>query len=279
MSKVAIVTGANQGLGLALVRSLCQTWGDQGVVYLTARHQQRGEAAVQQLQTEELSPQFHLLDVTDEESVTSLAEFLKQEHGGVDLVISNAAARISPTIPPAQQVVQFIDTNNHGTHRVINAFMPLLNDGARFLIVASSFGSLRHLPKALHPKFTGSQLTLEAVEATMDEYAQLVEAGQAGQAGWPEWINIPSKIGQVAAMRVMARMMKDETERRDILINAVCPGLVDTAASRPWFADMSAAQTPDQAAVDVVWLATLPAGTKAPYGELTQHRQIIPFGG
>lgn len=279
MSKVAIVTGANQGLGLALVRNLCQTWGDEGVVYLTARNPQRGEAAVQQLQAEGLSPQFHLLDVTNDESVTTLAGFLKQQHGGVDLVVSNAAARISPTMPPAQQVAQFIDTNNHGTYRVINAFMPLLNDGARFLIVASSFGALQHLPKPLHPKFTGSQLTLEAIEAVMDEYVQLVEAERVVQAGWPEWINIPSKIGQVAAMRVMARMMKAEAARRDILINAVCPGLVDTAASRPWFADMSSAQSPDQAAVDVIWLATLPAGTKAPYGELIQHRRVIPFEG
>lgn len=279
MPKVAMVTGANQGLGLALVRRLCQIWGDQGVVYLTARHQQRGEIAVQQLQAEGLSPQFHLLDVTDDGSVASLAEFLKQQHGGVDVVISNAAARISPTIPPAQQVAQFIDTNNHGTYRLIKAFMPLLNDGARFLIVASSFGSLRHLPEPLHPKFNDSQLTLEAVEAVMAEYVHLVETGQAVQAGWPEWINIPSKIGQVAAMRVMARMMKEEAERRDILINAVCPGLVDTAASRPWFADMTSAQSPDQAAVDVVWLATLPAGTTAPYSELIRHRQTIPFEG
>ncbi|MCB0210392.1 MAG: SDR family NAD(P)-dependent oxidoreductase [Anaerolineae bacterium] len=277
MPNVAIVTGANQGLGLALVRNLCQTWGDQGIVYLTARDQQRGEAAVRQLQAEGLSPQFHVLDVTDDKSITAFAEFIEQQHGGVDVVISNAAARISPSIPPAQQVAPFIDTNNHGTYRIIKAFMPLLNDGARFLVVASSFGSLQHLPTPLHHKFTDSQLTLEAVEALMDEYAHLVQKGHAVQAGWPEWINIPSKIGQVAAMRVMARLLQDEAEQRDILINAVCPGLVDTAASRPWFTDMSAAQSPDQAAVDVIWLATLPAGTKKPYGELIQHRRVIPF--
>jgi carbonyl reductase 1 len=79
------------------------------------------------------------------------------------------------------------------------------------------------------------------------------------------------------AIRVIACLMRVETERRDILINAVCPGLVDTDASRPWFADMSRAQSPDQAAVDVVWLATLPEGTRAPYGELVQHRQVIPW--
>lgn len=277
MDKIAVVTGANQGLGLALVRRLCQQCGDQGVVYLTARDRQRGEAAVQQLKEEGLSPRFHQLDVTDDQSVTALTAFLKQQHGGVDIVISNAAARIARDIPAAQQVSQFIDTNNHGTYRIIKAFMPLLNEGARFLVVASSFGSLRYLPGHLHHNFDVERVTLDEIETVMDRYVALVEAGQAEEQGWPEWINIPSKIGQVASMKVMARMMCDTAERRDIVINAVCPGLVDTDASRPWFADMSSAQSPDQAAEGVVWLATLPAGTRTPYGELVQHRQIISF--
>lgn len=277
MNKVALVTGANQGLGLALVRGLCRQLGDQAAVYLTARDRGRGEAAVQQLQAEGLLPRFELLDVTSGQSVLALAMLLQERHGGVDIVISNAAARIVPELPAAQQVAQFIDTNNHGTYRMISAFTPLLSDGARFVVVASSFGSLRHMPGHLHHLFDAEQLTLEAIEETMDDYVRLVESGQAQAAGWPEWINIPSKVGQVAAMRVLARRMHEEARRRDIVINAACPGLVDTDASRPWFSDMSNAQSPDQAAGDLIWLATLPAGSIAPYGELVQHREVIPF--
>jgi carbonyl reductase 1 len=277
MSTVAVVTGANQGLGLALVRRLCRQLGPSGVVYLTARDADRGAAAVELLRAEGLEPQLQQLDVTDDRSVAELAAMLQRQHGGVDIVISNAAARIVPQVAPADQVAQFVDTNNHGTYRVIRALMPLLRDGARFLVVASSFGSLRNLSSQLHDRFDVEHLSLEAVEAVMDEYVQLLRSDQAAAAGWPEWINIPSKIGQVAAMKIMARMLRPVAEQRDILINAVCPGLVDTDASRPWFADMSRAQSPDQAAVDVVWLATLPAGTRAPYGELVQHRQIIPW--
>jgi NAD(P)-dependent dehydrogenase (short-subunit alcohol dehydrogenase family) len=277
MQKVAVVTGANQGLGLALVRGLCQQLGERGVVYLTARDRQRGLAAVQQLQSEGLAPELELLDVADDQSVRALAALLERRHGGVDIVIGNAAARIVPEVAAAQQVAQFINTNNHGTYRLITALTPLLRDGARFLVVASSFGSLRHLPSQLHHYFDVEHMTLEAVEAVMDMYVRLVESGQAAEAGWPDWINVPSKIGQVAAMKIVARQLRGEAERRDILVNAVCPGLVDTDASRPWFTDMSRAQSADQAAVDVIWLATLPAGTRAPYGELIQHRQVIPF--
>lgn len=57
---------------------------------------------------------------------------------------------------------------------------------------------------------------------------------------------------------------------------AVCPGLVDTRASRPWFADMSQAQTPDEAAVDIVKLAARPVEPQM-YGELVQHGQVLSW--
>lgn len=277
MSRVALVTGANQGLGFALIEALCQALGPDAAVYLTARDAGRGEEAVRRLRERGLSPLFHRLDVTDDASVSALAETVGSRHGGVDIVISNAAARMVRDRPLSEQVAQFIATNNHGTCRMIRACGPLLRDDARFLVVASSFGSLRRLPPELHESFDVATKSLEDIERLMDDYVRLVEAGEAEARGWPDWINIPSKVAQVAAMKIMARDRREEARRRGILIDAVCPGLVDTDASRPWFADMSQAQSPAQAAVDVVWLATLPAGTKEPYGELVRHREVLPW--
>lgn len=276
--KIMIVTGANTGIGLAVVRRLCQQFGEQAVVYLTARNAERGQAAVEQLQQEGLSPAFHLLDVAADESVEAFAQHIRQTHGGVDVVISNAAARILPDVPQAEQVENFINTNNHGTYRMIQAFGPLLNDGARFLVIASGYGTLRSLNPALHPRFEVD--TMEQIEQVMDEYAAAVKAGTDEAEGWPNWMNIPSKVGQVATTRIFARQMAmgNEARRRDILINAMCPGLVDTEASRPFFPDFSLAKSTDDAAVDVVWLATLPPNTTAPYGELVQAtRRLIAF--
>lgn len=277
MEKIAIVTGANQGLGLALVRRLCRQWGEHGIVYLAARNRERGEAACHELRAEGLSPHLALLDVSDDASVVAFANTIRDQHGRIDVLISNAAARIVPDIAPSQQVATFISTNNHGTHRMLRSFAPLLNDGGRLLVIASSFGSLQHLPIHLRDQFDDASMTLNDIETVMDAYVHAVQVGTAEQDGWPEWINIPSKIGQVAAMRVLARTLHDTARQHDLLINAVCPGLIDTAASRPWFADLSHAQSPDEAAVDVVWLATLPAGTASPYGELIQHRRVLPF--
>ncbi len=277
MNKVAVVSGANQGLGLALVRKLCQQLGADGTVYLTARDPERGRAAVKQLEAEGLAPQFHVLDVTDDASVTDLARLIQEKYGGIDLVLSNAAARLDPNLSSAQQVRTFVNTNNFGTHRLLQTFSPLLKDGARFVVVASSFGSLRHLPAQLHAKFEVEHLTLADLERVMKEYVQTVEAGRAEAEGWPDWINLASKIGQVAAVKVMARSMREEAARRHLMIAAACPGLVNTAASRPWFTDMSQAQSPDEAAKDIVWLATLSDKFPEFYGELIQHRRVLPF--
>jgi carbonyl reductase 1 len=277
MAKVAVVTGANQGLGLALVRGLCRRLGADGIVYLTARDRGRGERATAGLQAEGLSPRLEMLDVRDDASVTALARALGERHGGVDIVLSNAAARIVPQVPADQQVRTFVDTSNHGTLRMIKEFGPLLNDGARFVVVASSFGTLASLDPRLHHLFDAGRINLTDLAKVMDDYVAAVETGRAAAQGWPAWINPPSKVGQVAAVKVWARELTDEAARRDILVNAACPGLVDTDASRPWFDDMSAAQSHDDAAADVLWLTTLPPGTREPYGELVQHRKVLPF--
>jgi len=275
--KVALVTGANQGLGLALVRGLCRTLGKESVVYLAARDIGRGEAACTLLQREGLTSDFIQLDVTDAASVMAAANTIRACHGGIDIVVQNAAARITKETPQADQVVGFVDTNNHGTLRVIEAFVPLLRDNARFIVVASSFGSLRNLDPRLHSRFDAPELTLDDVERAMDEYATATRAGTARQEGWPDWINVPSKIGQVASVRLLARDNEADFRRRGILVNAACPGLIDTEASRPWFADMSKAATPDEGAKDLIWLATLPAGTQEPYGVLVRHCQPHPW--
>jgi len=141
----------------------------------------------------------------------------------------------------------------------------------------SGLGRLRYLDPPASARFDVSTMSLEEVDALMAEFVGDTLAGSAEPKGWGGWINIASKVAQVASMKIFARDLRPDAERRAILVNAVCPGLVDTEASRPWFTDMSRAQSPDDAAADVVWLATLPAGTREPYGELVQHRRVLPF--
>ena len=277
MSRIALVTGGNQGLGHALVKTLCGRLAPEDVVYLAARSQERGRTAVEALGKTRAEVRFAQLDVTDPVSIAALARRLKTGHGGIDIVASNAAARISKERPQSEQVRNFVSTNNHGTRDLYAALQPLLNRHARYVMIASSFGQLRALPRRLYPLFDIETLSLDDVETNMDRFTDAVEAGSAAAEGWPEWINIPSKIGQVATARIAARDMARTRPEDGILINAVCPGLVDTAASRPWFDDMSSALSPDQAVVPIVDLLLLPKGAQAPNGQLVQHGKILPW--
>jgi len=277
MTKIALVTGANQGLGFALAEGLAQRLGPQDVVYLTGRDLDRARSAAERLARPRAHVRAELLDVRDGAAVQALADELGARHGGVDIVFSSAAARLTPDTPWAELVEPFVDTNNLGTTRMLRAFSPLLRRGGRLLVVASAFGSLRELPAPLHERFDTDAMTLDDVDATMLGWRDAVVEGRADAEGWPEWINIPSKVGQVASVRVLARERRAADARDGTLVAAVCPGLVDTAASRPWFDDMSAAQTPAEAAVALLGLALDPAVGRRFYGELVQFGKVIPW--
>ena len=277
MNKIAVVTGANQGLGFALVKGLATRLNPEDVVYLTARHAERGQQALREIEDANAQLRFAQLDVTNLEMVKSFAGKMSEQHGGIDYLISNAAARIVKERPQADQVRSFIATNNHGSRQLLEHIRPLLKPGARDLIVASSFGRLQNLPSHLHGLFDTDHLSLHDIEKTMDDYVTLMETGKAIAAGWPEWINIPSKIGQVASARIAARLCAEQRPEDDILINAVCPGLIDTDASRPWFDDMSEAQSPEQAAEVILDLLLHPERFGSPQGELLQFGKILPW--
>jgi NAD(P)-dependent dehydrogenase (short-subunit alcohol dehydrogenase family) len=169
----------------------------------------------------------------------------------------------------------FVATNNRGTTRLLRALVPRMGPGGRLFVVASSFGTMRSLPDArLHVLFDAPGLTLDDIDAAMAGYVDAVEAGRAEAEGWPDWINIPSKVGQVAAVRVVARDLA--AAGTDVFAAAVCPGLVDTDASRPWFDDMSEAQSPDAAAAHLVRLALDPVDD-AWWGELVQFGRVLPW--
>ena len=277
MSKIALVTGGNQGLGFALVKGLAARLNQEDVVYLGARSEERGRAAIAELGDAKAEVRLLQLDVTDSVSIAAAAAHLKTTHGGVDIVASNAAARMTKDRPQAEQVRGFVAVNNHGSRDLYKALSPLLKRNARYVMVASSFGRLSNLPENLRPLFDTDRLSLDAIEGSMDRFVSAMEAGVAAEEGWSEWINVPSKIGQVASARIAARDIAKARPNDGILINAACPGLIDTAASRPWFDDMSSAMTPDEAAVPVVDLLLTPTGANEPSGELMRSGKALPW--
>ena len=87
-TRVAVVTGGNKGIGLAIVRRMCKEFN--GDVYLTARDDGRGREAVKLLEGEGLKPKYHQLDITSSASIENLRAYLQDSYGGLDVLINNA---------------------------------------------------------------------------------------------------------------------------------------------------------------------------------------------
>uniref|UniRef100_A0A2K6PER2 Carbonyl reductase 1 n=1 Tax=Rhinopithecus roxellana TaxID=61622 RepID=A0A2K6PER2_RHIRO len=139
--RVALVTGGNKGIGLAIVRDLCRLFS--GDVVLTARDVARGQAAVQQLQAEGLSPRFHQLDIDDLQSIHTLREFLLKEYGGLDVLVNNAgiAFKVADPTPFHIQAEVTMKTNFFGTRDVCTELLPLIKPQGELWFTRTSKGS------------------------------------------------------------------------------------------------------------------------------------------
>ncbi|MEU1409183.1 SDR family NAD(P)-dependent oxidoreductase [Streptomyces sp. NPDC005728] len=280
VSRIALVTGANQGLGRALVEGLAARMGPDDLVLLTGRSPQRvAEAAdeVARLPGTHSRVQGRVLDVTGTDAVDRLAGELRRRYGGVDVVISNAVARLLPDESQAARADEFIDISNTAAHAILRSFGPVLRPGGRLLVVASSLGTLGHLDARLHHLFDGA--SLDQVEYAVESWRSAVHNGTAEEAGWPRWLNVPSKVAQVAAVRAVAAERRAEDLASGTLIASVCPGMVDTATSRPWFSDYSQARSPAEAARSVLDLVLADGVDPALYGELVRFGKALPWYG
>jgi carbonyl reductase 1 len=275
-SRIALVTGANQGLGRALAAGLAARLGAQDTVLLTGRDPGRVAAAAAEVAAGPAVARVEgrVLDVRDGDAIAALAA----ELGAVDIVFSNATARMSPDRDPADEVDAVAETSNLATTRVLRAFGPRLRPCGRLVVVASTLCTLDKLDARVAGRFAAAAAAgLDAVDALVADWRAAVRAGRAEAEGFGTWLNIPSKVAQVAAVRAAAQERRSEDLAAGRLVAALCPGLIDTDASRPWFADMSQAQTPEQAAAWPVELAVADTFDPDFYGELVQFGRVVPW--
>lgn len=268
--RIAVVTGANQGIGYALVEELAQRMNPEDLVLLTGRNPERVAAAAARVDGR-ARVEGRVLDVTDEDAVRRLAA----ELGAVDIVVSNAVGPLEPGVAPVDQVDEFVDVANLGAQYMLRAFGPILRPGGRMIVVASSLGTLEQLPEDLWGRF--DEVSLEDVEKVVEEWRTAVHDGTAQAQGWPEWINLPSKVAQVAAVRAVATERRERDLGENTLVASVCPGLVDTRASRPWFEDFSQAKSPTDAVVPIADLILADTVDPALYGELIRDGEAVTW--
>src|SRR5205807_2320924 len=132
---IALVTGANRGLGLETSKQLLD---DRYRVVLTSRDPKAGIAAAQKLDPTGKDILFHQLDITDSKSIATLAEDFSSIAPRLDVLVNNAG--IGSWGADRRASIRTIETNYFGSRDVTDALLPRIPSGGRIVMVSSGLG-------------------------------------------------------------------------------------------------------------------------------------------
>lgn len=234
---VALVTGANQGIGFEIAKGLI---GGGLTVLVGARDINRGEVAARELGPNAIALQ---LDVTDRASIALAAMRIRDEFGRLDVLVQNAAVATAasgryspdeyasvnrPSVVSIEDMRAVWDTNVFGALAVYQALVPILRrtPNSRIVNVSSGLGSLT------------------VVSNPESELRPLFEVTYSASK---------------TALNALTVAMAIELEPDGIKVNAVSPGPTRTRLN-----GFTGADTPEQGAVEVVRVALL--GSEGPTG-------------
>mmetsp|Transcript_28091 Transcript_28091/g.40209 ORF Transcript_28091/g.40209 Transcript_28091/m.40209 type:complete len:293 (+) Transcript_28091:44-922(+) len=275
-NRVALVTGANKGIGFCIALALASS-GLFHEVILGCRDSGRGNRAVQEIQQNmvvsvpdvDTQVSFLPLDVGNKTSHTQFRLLLEEkldDNKKLAVLVNNAgiAFRSSDPTPYKDKAKQALDVNFRGAVDLTEELLPLLRraDDARIVNVATNYPQ-QIKSQELRQKFTDPTLTIKKLQALVNQFEQDAHSETYVQNGWGSSPYGPygiSKLALVAATKVWAR------EERGIKVNCFNPGFCKTDLT----ANNEQGRPPSDGAKTGVWLAT----TKdCPTGEFFQDMQ------
>ena len=236
--KIALVTGANKGIGKEIARQL----GRQGMtVLMGARDAERGAEAANELKQAGIDARAVLLDVTDAGSIAAVAAQIEREFGRLDVLVNNAGIALDGGFYNADvdMMRRTYETNVFGVVALTRALVPLLkkSEAGRIVNMSSGLGSL-------------------------------------AQNSDPKWIYAHVKAlaynSSKAALNMVTVIFADELKATAIKVNAADPGFTATDLNQH-----QGTRSVEQGAIAAVRLATLPAD--GPTGGYFDEEGVVPW--
>ena len=235
--RLALVTGANRGIGFEIVRQLAAA-GVRPI--LAARDQAKGAAAAEVLKSsDDIDVATAVLDVTDEASVRAAVADIERRFGTIDILVNNAAVLLD------------------GPGGFDSSLFEMTDETARLTFEANVAGPARMI-RAIVP---GMRQRGFGRVVNLSSMAGQLEGMTAG---------FPAYRMSKAALNALTRVAAAEAIERDVKINAMCPGWCRTGMGGP-----SADRSPQEGARTAVWLATLPSN--GPTGGFFKDQVPIPW--
>lgn len=196
--RIALVTGANKGIGFEIARQLAQA----GVtVLLGARDQARGAAAAAKLAEAGLTTLPIAIDLNDDATIAAAAQEISARHGRLDILVNNAGIVDAADGPPTQASVvaarRLMETNFLGTLAVTQAMLPLLrkSQAGRIVNLSTTLGSLAVNGDPTSPYYEARLIGYNASKA---------------------------------ALNMLTVQLAAELKNTSIVVNSVAPGYVKT---------------------------------------------------
>jgi NAD(P)-dependent dehydrogenase (short-subunit alcohol dehydrogenase family) len=238
--RVALVTGANKGIGFEIAQQLART----GMTVLAgARSEERGTEARNRISSQGLDAHFIRLDVTDPFLIQAAAGKIRDQFGRLDVLVNNAGIQIDAHTSILELGIALL-RNTLET----NAFGPLLLSQACIpMMKAIGYGRIVNLSSAL-----GSLTEVTGPDSPSAEVLS------------------PAYRMSKTLFNGITVLLAKELHGTNILVNSVCPGWVRTELGGE-----RAPLSPEQGADTPVWLATLPDG--GPSGGFFRNRRPIPW--
>lgn len=275
---VAVVTGANQGIGKEVARQLAS----QGLtVVATARDPKKGQEAVDELQADPSVVAaggrvilFAPLDISQASTVSALAHFLKPD-APVAILVNNAGLAYKGDAWGAEEARRTLDVNFRGTRQVVRALLPLMLESCekksilpRVVNVTSSAGGLGMFDRAAAAPALSAELKRRFLEAgeegdeargdslldnLANEFEQGVADGSWKEKGWPGTMYGVSKALENAYGRQLARRGTGGGDGDSFVSINVHPGYISTSMS-----SYRGPLPPSRGADTIVWASLLP---------------------
>lgn len=237
---IALVTGANKGIGKEISRQLAA----KGVfVLLGIRDAARGQQAETDLRAQGLTVQLLPLDVTDQQSVDQAASCVENQYGRLDILVNNAGIALDwgrPSELEIEALQKTYDTNVFGVFRVTRAMLPFLrkSKAGRIVNVSSALGSVTLTADPNGP-FQGRSMLL-------------------------------AYCSSKSALNMMTLQFANELKGSGIKVNAVTPGYVATDMNQH-----QGTRTVEQGAATPVRLALL--ADDGPTGGFFSDEGVVPW--